>query len=64
RLAEITGEDKQFQTCVLKMQNCDAKNPCALHYDTGVLKKQWQDIMANKTIQSLIKNNVPVSNDF
>jgi Rrf2 family transcriptional regulator, iron-sulfur cluster assembly transcription factor len=55
RVAELTGENEQFQMCVFRLHHCDPRNPCAMHQDAEGLKNEWFRVLSNKTINDLVK---------
>ena len=59
KLMEITGELKQFDSCVLRLRKCNINNQCPLHNQAEPLKKHWHDLMVNTTISDLMKNEQP-----
>lgn len=58
-LMEITGEVEEFSSCVLRLRNCNPKNPCPIHNQIDVLRKKWQHFLSTTTIGDLIKKNQP-----
>jgi Rrf2 family iron-sulfur cluster assembly transcriptional regulator len=60
KLFEITGEIKQFNSCILHLRSCSEANPCPLHTESGIIKAQWHTLMANTTINDLVKKDLPV----
>ena len=41
---EITGEVEEFSTCVLRLRECSNDNPCPVHSQIVVMRKNWQHI--------------------
>lgn len=58
KLFEITGEIKQFNSCILRLRSCSETNPCPLHTESGIIKKQWYALMENTTINDLLKRDL------
>jgi Rrf2 family transcriptional regulator, iron-sulfur cluster assembly transcription factor len=56
RIMAVTGETSQFENCVLQAHKCNATNPCPLHKEANLLKKNWHDFMETTTIADLMKN--------
>ena len=59
KLAELTGEMEQFDSCVLKSRICNTENPCPLHHKFEPLKKKWQTLLASTTIGDLLRKEQP-----
>jgi Rrf2 family transcriptional regulator, iron-sulfur cluster assembly transcription factor len=58
KLFEMTGEVKQFNSCIMRLQSCSEQKPCPLHTESGLIKKQWHELMANTTINDLLKRDL------
>ena len=59
KLIEITSEVDQFDSCILRMRKCNAKNPCPLHFQVEEMKNQWRRLVANTTVGDLLKSDNP-----
>lgn len=59
KLAEVTGDTGLFESCVLRLRQCNAKNPCPMHKEAESLRKKWQDLLASTTIGDLLKKDQP-----
>ena len=59
RLKELTGEVEDVNTCVLRVRKCNANNPCPLHNQISLLRKQWQKLLESTTIGDLLDKNQP-----
>lgn len=57
RIMDITGENQQFDSCVLRQHKCNASNPCPLHKQAEAIKEKWQLLLCNTTIGDLLKKN-------
>lgn len=55
KIAAITGETVHFGSCVLRLQKCNSRNPCPLHYQAQSLREQWVDLLSNTTINDLLE---------
>ena len=56
-LIEITDGLKQFDTCVLRLRNCDEGNPCPLHVEMDQIKKRMMKVLKETTVADLLKND-------
>jgi hypothetical protein len=52
---DITGESAYFNTCVLRLQRCNAEKPCPLHNRAQHLRSEWQDLFASTCVKDLLK---------
>jgi len=57
RLAGITDGVDFFEKCVLRVKNCDANNPCPLHYQVVEIRNKLKDVLTNTKIGELLKEN-------
>jgi Rrf2 family iron-sulfur cluster assembly transcriptional regulator len=57
RLAELTGEMEQFDTCMLRFRKCNAERPCPLHFKMEPMRAQWRVLLAETTVEDLLKKN-------
>lgn len=57
RLVEITDGLSTFDSCVLRLRACSAKNPCPIHFQMAAIKKSLQDMLLGTVIADLIKND-------
>lgn len=53
-IMDITGETAQFDLCVLRLRKCNSKNPCPLHKEAELLKKQWHELLTGTTVGDLL----------
>lgn len=58
-LTEITGEPVIDDNCVLRFRKCNATNPCPLHRQVEILKKDWQNVLASTKVGDLLKKDQP-----
>ncbi len=56
---KITGEPIQFDSCVLRLQKCNNKNPCPLHQQAQILREQWLHLLSSTRIRDLLKKDQP-----
>lgn len=57
RLAAITDGGDFFEKCVLRVKDCDATNPCPLHYQVVEIRNKLKDVLTNTKIGELLKEN-------
>ncbi len=53
RILEVTGEAISFETCVLGLSRCNAKNPCPMHQRAQQLRDDWVRLLSSTTIGDL-----------
>lgn len=56
-LADVTGEAKQLNSCVLRTRACDDYVHCPMHEQTNHIRNQWKDLLLNTTIRDLLKED-------
>jgi Rrf2 family protein len=56
---KITDDAGSFNTCVLRLRKCNSVNPCPLHYDIESLRTQWHKLLAETSIDDLLKKDQP-----
>lgn len=59
KLATITGDVDTYEICILRFRKCNAANPCPLHRQIELLKKDWRDLLSSTTIGDLLKKDQP-----
>jgi len=59
RLIDITDGLHLFETCVLRLQECNALNPCPMHCQMEAVNKQMKAILSNTTIGDMLKDDKP-----
>jgi Rrf2 family iron-sulfur cluster assembly transcriptional regulator len=59
KLIKITGDNEMFYSCVLRLRKCNAKNPCPLHHEIETLRNQWHKLLAETTVNELMKKDQP-----
>lgn len=59
KLAIITGDVDIYDTCILRFRKCNSANPCPLHRQIEMLRKDWQKLLASTTIGELLKKDQP-----
>ncbi len=57
RIMDITGENEQFDTCVLRQHKCNVDNPCPLHKQAEAIKEKWQSLLSTTTVEDLLKKD-------
>jgi Rrf2 family iron-sulfur cluster assembly transcriptional regulator len=58
-LVRITGDSELFDSCVLRLRKCNSKTPCPLHYEIETLRNQWHKLLAETTVEDLLKKDHP-----
>lgn len=58
-LMEITGETQEFSSCVLRLRECNNKNPCPVHNQIDTMRKNWYQFLSSTTIYDLINKDQP-----
>lgn len=58
-LVKITGDKDSFESCVLRLRKCNSANPCPLHYEIETLRNQWHRLLAETTVDDLLKKDQP-----
>ena len=59
KLVKITGDSELFDSCVLRLRKCNSNNPCPLHYEIETLRNQWHRLLAETTVDDLLKKDQP-----
>ena len=59
KIIAITGEPIQFDTCVLQLRKCNAKQPCALHHRAQQLRDDWVGLLSTTTVGDLVRDQRP-----
>jgi len=59
KLVKITGDSEMFDSCVLRLRKCNSKNPCPLHHEIETLRNQWHQLLAETTVNDLLKKDQP-----
>lgn len=57
RIMDITRENEQFDSCVLRQQKCNSANPCPLHFQAEAIKQKWQLLLSTTTVEDLLKKD-------
>jgi len=57
KLLEITDDINMFSICVLKLKTCNNANPCPLHPEMEVFKKNILKIFQETSINDLLTDN-------
>lgn len=55
QLVMISGDQKKLNACVLSLSICSSANPCPMHSQAEILKKEWNNLLAGTTIKDLLK---------
>jgi Rrf2 family transcriptional regulator, iron-sulfur cluster assembly transcription factor len=59
KVVTITGETNHFDSCVLRINKCNTKNPCPMHDKAQLLRAQWMDLLSSTTVGDLLKKGQP-----
>jgi len=59
RLLEVTDEPIGFDSCVLRLERCNSKNPCPLHHRAQQLRDDWVRLLSTTTIGDLFGKTEP-----
>ena len=57
RLIEITDSLNLFHTCVLRLDECNALNPCPMHYQIAKVNANLKNILSNTTVGDLLNRD-------
>jgi len=57
KLLEVTDDISRFNVCVLKLKECNSSNPCPLHHEMEVFKKDILKLFHETTINDLLTDN-------
>lgn len=56
-VVEVTDGLLSFKTCVLRMQECNAENPCPMHDKIEEIKNGLKSILVTTTIGDLLRTD-------
>jgi Rrf2 family iron-sulfur cluster assembly transcriptional regulator len=56
RIAEVTDEGRQFDSCVIRARSCGDYGHCPLHGQADSIKKQWNSLLSDTTVGDLLIN--------
>ena len=59
KLVKITGDNDIFDSCALRLRKCNSHSPCPLHHEIAILRNQWQKLLAETTVNDLLKKDQP-----
>ena len=59
KLVKITGDSELPDSCALRLRKCNSTNPCPLHNEIDALRNQWHRLLAETTVDDLLKKNQP-----
>jgi len=54
QIVEVSGDQKKLNACVLSLSICSSTNPCPLHKQAEILKREWNEVLADTTIADLL----------
>lgn len=54
QIVEVSGDQKKLNACVLSLHTCSSANPCSLHKQAEILKREWNTVLAETTIADLL----------
>ena len=52
-ILEAMNEDEVLEKCALGLKRCSEVNPCPMHHQYKIIKKQLKELFETKTIQNL-----------
>ncbi|MDX1349772.1 MAG: Rrf2 family transcriptional regulator [Putridiphycobacter sp.] len=55
-VVQIFDGNKLYVGCGLGLSNCDAANPCPLHFKFVEIRSQLKNMLENNTIQNLVED--------
>lgn len=58
-LAELSGDAVWFDSCVLRLRKCSAKNPCPMHNQVEAVREKWLEILNTTTVGNLLQKDQP-----
>ena len=56
-LTAITDGMQLFNSCVLRVNECDGSNPCPMHYQMEQVKKTLKSVLTETSVGDLLDNN-------
>jgi len=56
-LIELTDGLSTFKDCVLRLRACNSINPCPLHFQMEVIKRNLQEMLLSTVVADLLKND-------
>ncbi len=59
----IDGQDI-FNQCLIKIENCNEKEPCSMHYKYSEIRKNLLNLFRNQSIANLVEEIVNGKNKF
>ena len=62
QIVEISGDQKKLNACVLSLSVCSSTNPCPLHKQADLLKREWNMVLSGTTIADLLINQGKILN--
>jgi Rrf2 family protein len=54
KLGDVTGDNRQFNLCVLQLKDCDETRPCPFHNRVASLRNEWHTVLSRTTIGDLL----------
>ncbi len=59
KIAEISGDNEGYTSCVLRLRKCNAKAPCPMHNQVEQLRSQWLSLLTTTTLNDLLRKDQP-----
>jgi Rrf2 family transcriptional regulator, iron-sulfur cluster assembly transcription factor len=59
RLIDITDGMETFNTCVLRMKECNSVHPCPMHFHMQGVKANFKAILSDTTLGDLLSSDKP-----
>ena len=54
QIVEVSGDQKKLNACVLSLSTCSSGNPCSLHKQAEILKREWNTVLTDTTVADLL----------
>jgi Rrf2 family transcriptional regulator, iron-sulfur cluster assembly transcription factor len=54
QLSDVTGDNRQFDLCILQLRECSETNPCPLHNRVVTMRHEYHAMLARTTIGELL----------
>ena len=53
----VTGDSVHSGHCVLHLGSCNATDPCPIHHQAESLKRHWDELLMNISVEDLVLQN-------
>jgi Rrf2 family transcriptional regulator, iron-sulfur cluster assembly transcription factor len=58
-LIEVSGEAEEFSSCILRLKKCNSRNPCPLHTQIEIIRKDCRHLLTSTSINDLLNKDQP-----